>query len=152
MSSSGTSSGCWNSGFGDPTQGEDWDWMDRNSKVGLASGVIAAEVYMEKAQVVSQVRYHCLGGGVHEGEGGTCHCSLCPCPCVHRKQDTFCTGLRVILNCHHSWTQSGFYTCQHICTSSTYKPSNARSTQICKTNTNRHKWKNWEENDNSKRL
>lgn len=39
-----TSSGCWNSGFGDPTQErKDWDWMDRSNKVGLASGVIATE-------------------------------------------------------------------------------------------------------------
>lgn len=59
--------------------------------------------------------------GVHEGRGGTCHCSLCPCPSVHRRQDIFCTGLRGYPElAPFTWTPGGLYTCQHVCISSTY--------------------------------
>ena len=64
-----TSSGHWDSGFGDPTQGEDWDWMDRSSKVGLESGVIATEGVHGEGKVVYQVRCHCLGRGCMKGGG-----------------------------------------------------------------------------------
>ena len=44
--------------------------MDRSSKVGLESGVIATEGVHGEAQVVYQVRCHCLGRGCMKGGVG----------------------------------------------------------------------------------
>ena len=60
----------------------------------LESGVIAMQGVHGESPGCLTGQVPLFGSGeVHEGRGGTCHCSLCPCPCVHRRQDTFCTGL-----------------------------------------------------------
>ena len=62
-----TSSGHWDSGFGDPTQGEDWDWMDRSRKVGLE---LQLRVYMEKPRLSTRSGAIVWVGGAWRGGVG----------------------------------------------------------------------------------